>query len=242
MGFLEWMGWKNYKPDYGYAWKTYKRLLDLGDLQKEKQLALQDWQNLQQKAFGDIQQSTAARWGGTGADLLGIGSSLPTEWTNEAARRWMAEVGTPAYRQIEQTYLQNVGERKSLAEQARLSLEEQARAEALAKKGPGGKILGGLLATGGALLGGPLGIGLAALGGISSALAGSSTNYPATVAGLWNLRNNQSQSQQTPSISDRWNEIMKNMIMENWNFYGSQTSNNQPAPYEYTPPISRGYT
>jgi hypothetical protein len=174
MGFLEWLGVKSYKPDYGEAMNVYERMMDTSDIDKMRESRMADWKQMQQQAFGDITKSVGQRWGGTGATTLGIESGIPAAWGQEASGRWMQQVGNPMARSIEQEWLGATQQQKMSAEMARQQLEEQARAEAAARTGAGTRLLGtlagGFVPGAGGLISGLFGGG----GGGGSMFGGSS--------------------------------------------------------------------
>jgi hypothetical protein len=158
MGFWEWLGVKKAKPNYGEAQRVYRRMMDMSDIDKMRESRMQDWGDIQRRAYGDISRDVQGKWGGTGADILGVTSSMPGEWATEGETRWMQDVGNPMARNIEREWLGATMQQKQMAESARQQLEEQARAEARAKTGAGLGLLGSVAGgVGGFLLGGPMG-------------------------------------------------------------------------------------
>lgn len=143
MGLWEALGFKSYKPNYGEAERVYKRMMDMSDIDTMRESRMADWRDIQRRAFGDISRDVGARWGGTGANLLGVESSMPGQWETQAGTRWMQDVGNPMARNIEQEWLGATMQQKQAAEMARQQLEEQARAEAMAKTGWASKMLMG---------------------------------------------------------------------------------------------------
>lgn len=179
MGFWEWLGVKKAKPDYGEAERVYRRMMDMSDIDKMRESRLADWKQMQKRAYGDISRDVQSKWGGTGADVLGVTSSMPGQWATEGETRWMQDVGNPMARNIEQEWLGATMQQKGMAEGARQQLEEQARAEAQAKTGQGLGLLGSLAGgVGGFLLGGPMGAAAGAgLGGRLGGKFGSAQDY-----------------------------------------------------------------
>uniref|UniRef100_A0A6M3XL75 Uncharacterized protein n=1 Tax=viral metagenome TaxID=1070528 RepID=A0A6M3XL75_9ZZZZ len=200
MSFWEWLGVKKAKPNYGEAESVYKRMMDMSDIDKMRESRMQDWRGIQQRAFGDISRDVGQKWGGTGANLMGVESSMPGQWQTQASSRWMQDVGNPMARNIEQEWLGATMQQKQGAEMARQQLEEQARAEAQAKTGAGLGLLGGLAGgVGGFLLGGPAGA--VAGAGLGSKLGGGSARdyvQNRNMQNWWDPRRNPYLNQSNP--------------------------------------------
>ena len=201
MSFWEWLGVKKAKPNYGEAESVYKRMMDMSDIDKMRESRMQDWRGIQQRAFGDISRDVGQKWGGTGANLMGVESSMPGQWQTQASSRWMQDVGNPMARNIEQEWLGATMQQKQGAEMARQQLEEQARAEAAAKTGAGAGLVGNILGTAASFIPGVgpfLGAGISAAG---NALGGGSAQGYAqnrNMQNWWDPRRNPYLNQSNP--------------------------------------------
>lgn len=169
---LRGVGARQARPDYGEASRRYRQMLDTSDLEQQKSIAMQDWQGMQERAFGDITRGAAREWGQTGAEGLGIESSIPGQRVGQASSRWMQETGEPAFRGIQSAYVGEQGRRKMAANEALAYEREKAQAIAAGKSGFLIKPLATVAGAGlGFAVGGPAGAGIGA--GMGSQIGGA---------------------------------------------------------------------